>query len=302
MSPDLAFILMLALRMAVAAIFVVTASVVTERSGPVIGALIATLPISAGPSYVFLALDHSAAFIAEGALASLAINAATLFLMLTYVVLAQRCNAFVSIGGAMGVWILLARANRTLDACERPDRECGRLCRLPAAAARLSPRQDAADHAQMVRRATPCRPGRNARGYRRHPVRLDRTRAERHHRADSDRVDQHDADSAPAHRRTGDGGPDREWRLGIDGIWTLVCRPSSRRTTARLRDRAYPYACDLPYLESRIVVAGAEAGGKAVIPGWCVSTRLGISRFQARSFHSRPGMTGYPFANFAFSA
>jgi hypothetical protein len=114
MSPDLAFILMLALRMAVAAIFVVTASVVTERSGPVIGALIATLPISAGPSYVFLALDHSAAFIAEGALASLAINAATLFLMLTYVVLAQRCNAFVSIGGAMGVWILLAAIERTV--------------------------------------------------------------------------------------------------------------------------------------------------------------------------------------------
>ena len=34
------------------------------------GALVATLPISAGPSYVFLALDHDAAFIAEGALAS----------------------------------------------------------------------------------------------------------------------------------------------------------------------------------------------------------------------------------------
>ena len=66
MSPELAFILTLGLRMAITAAFVVTASVVTERSGPVIGALIATLPISAGPSYVFLALDHDAAFIAEG--------------------------------------------------------------------------------------------------------------------------------------------------------------------------------------------------------------------------------------------
>jgi hypothetical protein len=54
MSPDLTFILMLGFRMAVTAAFVVTASVITERSGPVIGALIATLPISAGPSYVFL--------------------------------------------------------------------------------------------------------------------------------------------------------------------------------------------------------------------------------------------------------
>ena len=90
MSPDLAFILILALRMAMTAAFVVSASVITERSGPVIGALVATLPISAGPSYVFLALDHDAAFIAEGALASLPINAATIWLALTYVVLAQR--------------------------------------------------------------------------------------------------------------------------------------------------------------------------------------------------------------------
>jgi hypothetical protein len=115
MSPDLAFILMLALRMAVAAAFVVTASFIAERSGPVIGALVATLPISAGPSYAFLALDHNAAFIAEGALASLPINAATIFLGLTYVVLAQRCNAAVSAGGAVIVWITLAVLARMLQ-------------------------------------------------------------------------------------------------------------------------------------------------------------------------------------------
>ena len=65
MFSDLAFILTLALRMAVTAAFVVSASVITERSGPVVGALVATLPISAGPSYVFLARDHDAGFIAE---------------------------------------------------------------------------------------------------------------------------------------------------------------------------------------------------------------------------------------------
>jgi hypothetical protein len=115
MSPDLVFILTLALRMAVTAAFVVSASVITERSGPVIGALVATLPISAGPSYVFLALDHDAAFIAEGALASLPINAATIFLGLTYVVLAQRRNAAVSAGGAVVVWIMLAALARTVQ-------------------------------------------------------------------------------------------------------------------------------------------------------------------------------------------
>ena len=112
MSPDLTFILMLVLRMAVAAAFVVTASFITERSGPVIGALVATLPISAGPSYVFLALDHDAAFIAQGALASLPINAATIFLGLIYVVLAQRCNAAVSAGGAVAAWLTLAALAR----------------------------------------------------------------------------------------------------------------------------------------------------------------------------------------------
>ena len=115
MSPDLASILTLALRMAVTAAFVVTASVITERSGPVIGALVATLPISAGPSYVFLALDHDAAFIAEGALASLPINAATIFLCLTYVVLAQRQSAIVSCLSAVAVWVALASVIRTIN-------------------------------------------------------------------------------------------------------------------------------------------------------------------------------------------
>jgi hypothetical protein len=112
MSPDLTFLLTLALRMAITAAFVVSASVITERSGPVIGALVATLPISAGPSYTFLALDHDAAFVAEGALASLPINAATIFLGLTYVKLAQRHGALFSWTWAAAVWIALAQVVR----------------------------------------------------------------------------------------------------------------------------------------------------------------------------------------------
>src|SRR6195952_360696 len=108
MSPELIFLLTLGFRMAITAAFVVSASIITERSGPVIGALIATLPISAGPSYVFLALDHDAGFIAQGALASLPINAATMFLALTYVLLAQRRGVLVSLGVAVLVWFALA--------------------------------------------------------------------------------------------------------------------------------------------------------------------------------------------------
>ncbi len=115
MSPDPAFLLILVFRMAVAAAFVVSASMIAERTGPVIGALVATLPISAGPAYVFLALDHDAAFIAQGALASLPINAATLFLGLTYVLLAQRHSLPVSLLSAITVWITLAVLVRGLD-------------------------------------------------------------------------------------------------------------------------------------------------------------------------------------------
>ena len=115
MSPDLAFFLILALRMAIAAAFVVSASIIAERTGPVIGALVATLPISAGPSYVFLALDHDAAFVAQGAQASLSVNAATLFLGLTYVLLAQRHGMLVSMACSILVWLTLAVLLRLLD-------------------------------------------------------------------------------------------------------------------------------------------------------------------------------------------
>src|SRR4051812_18277423 len=111
-SSESAFLVVLALRMAITAAFVVTASIITERSGPVIGALIATLPISAGPAYVFLAIDHDAAFIAEGALASFPINAATMMFCLTYVFLAQRQNAVISVGGALATWLVITALER----------------------------------------------------------------------------------------------------------------------------------------------------------------------------------------------
>jgi hypothetical protein len=106
MSPELAFLLSLALRMAVAAAFVITASLVTERAGPAIGALVATLPVSAGPSYIFLALDHDAAFIAQSTLASLPMNAATIVMSLTVVIMAQRFGMAASLGAGIAVWLV----------------------------------------------------------------------------------------------------------------------------------------------------------------------------------------------------
>jgi hypothetical protein len=110
MSPDLAFWLALALKMAVTAGFVVTAAWIAERAGPAIAAMIATLPIAAAPSYVFLALDHDAAFIARSALGSLSANAVTGIFTLVYVVLAQRLSLAISLVAALAVWFVLSFA------------------------------------------------------------------------------------------------------------------------------------------------------------------------------------------------
>src|ERR1051325_6861373 len=99
MSAELAFLLSLILRMAVAAAFVVIASMIAERSGPAIGALVATLPVSGGPSYVFLAMDHNDAFIAQSALASVPMNAASVLMSMAYILLVQRFPLAVSLAG-----------------------------------------------------------------------------------------------------------------------------------------------------------------------------------------------------------
>src|SRR3954453_15280383 len=115
MSPDLYFLLVLALRMAITAAFVISASIITERSGPVIGALVATLSLSGGPSCFFLGIAHDAAFVAQGALASLPINAATIVMGTIYVVLAQRHSVTISLPAALVVWLACGLLVRSFD-------------------------------------------------------------------------------------------------------------------------------------------------------------------------------------------
>jgi uncharacterized membrane protein (GlpM family) len=94
MSPDLSFWLELAFKMAMTAAVVVFISVVVERSGPFIGALIAALPTAAGAAYVILAIEHPPAFIAGSAVGSMAIGAAVAIFAAVYAVLAQRLGWF----------------------------------------------------------------------------------------------------------------------------------------------------------------------------------------------------------------
>ncbi|HZQ13715.1 MAG TPA: hypothetical protein VFB31_12985 [Pseudolabrys sp.] len=115
MPPDLYFALTLIVKMAVTAGFVVAATVTAERAGPVIGGMVATLPIGAGPVYVFLAMDHDARFIAQSAVASLAINAANATFAIVYSLLAQTRSLAASLCGAFAVWLVFASVIRAVD-------------------------------------------------------------------------------------------------------------------------------------------------------------------------------------------
>ena len=83
---DLAF----ALKLATTALVVLLATLAAERAGPFVGALIVALPISAGPAYVIVAMEHDAAFVAASAHASLTLNAA----MGPFVVAAAAANRY----------------------------------------------------------------------------------------------------------------------------------------------------------------------------------------------------------------
>jgi hypothetical protein len=115
MSPDLIFWLSIVLKMAVTAGLVVGAAMVAERAGSAIGAIVATFPVSAGPAYVFVALDHDAAFIASSAIGSIAAHAATAVFSVVYVVLAQRNGIVVSVGGAVVSWFVVAFLLRSVQ-------------------------------------------------------------------------------------------------------------------------------------------------------------------------------------------
>lgn len=112
---DLTFWFALVLKMAVTAGFVVGAAMVTERAGPIVGALVATLPIAAGPAYVFLALDHDSQFISQSALGSIAAHAATGVFSVVYVLLAQRFGTIISVTGAVGAWFAAALPMRAAE-------------------------------------------------------------------------------------------------------------------------------------------------------------------------------------------
>jgi hypothetical protein len=111
-DPSLWFLL---IKMLATAGIVVSASLIAERTGPLFAAMVATLPVSAGPVYFFLALDHGDAFIATAAVGSMGSNTATAAFSLIYVLAAQRLGVAASLGLAFSGWCLMLLVFKTVE-------------------------------------------------------------------------------------------------------------------------------------------------------------------------------------------
>lgn len=113
-------IVLLGLKMAIAATIVVAASVIAERSRPFIAAMVATLPVSAGPAFAFLALEHDAPFIRLTLIGAMVTNIATAAFSLAYVVTAREKRTAASLFMAFLAWglcgMVLQRISWTLPA------------------------------------------------------------------------------------------------------------------------------------------------------------------------------------------
>jgi uncharacterized membrane protein (GlpM family) len=101
-------LLSLALKVAMTAGIVVAASIVVERSGPFVGALIASLPTAGGAALIILAFEHPPSFIAHGVIGSMVAIAMVTIFALAYATLAQRFSLLWSLGGAYAVWFAAA--------------------------------------------------------------------------------------------------------------------------------------------------------------------------------------------------
>lgn len=103
------------LRATIGAGFVVTASTVAELLGPFWGGLLVSLPVSAGPAFVMLALEQDDAFIAQAAIGGLVANAVTQVFILSIILLAPRWRWGWVLGAAIMSWLLTATLARQIE-------------------------------------------------------------------------------------------------------------------------------------------------------------------------------------------
>ena len=109
------FWLPMLVRALATALLVMCAASLAEALGPFWGALIASLPVSFGPSYLFLSMQHDRDFLAASALSSFAANAATGLFLIVYGFQAREAPLWRSLGVACAVWLAGSVATRQID-------------------------------------------------------------------------------------------------------------------------------------------------------------------------------------------
>lgn len=95
----------LLIKLASTALLVVVATGFAARFGAFIGAMIAAIPISAGPAYLFIAMENDAAFVAKSALTSLGVNPMTVVLLIVIAGLIERLGILVALIAGVSVWL-----------------------------------------------------------------------------------------------------------------------------------------------------------------------------------------------------
>ncbi len=99
-----AVLVSLAVKSLATALIVVVASIAAERGRPFWGGIAVTLPVTAGPAYVMLSLDHPPDFIAASALTSFASYPATWVFLVAAVKVAPHFSRVATLAAAPAAW------------------------------------------------------------------------------------------------------------------------------------------------------------------------------------------------------
>lgn len=102
--PDPSWLALLAKALATALV-VIGAALGAQRLGPFWGAILASLPVSAGPAYVFLSLQQGPGFVAESALLSAAANLASGVFLVAAALAVPRLAAIPALLVALAAWL-----------------------------------------------------------------------------------------------------------------------------------------------------------------------------------------------------
>jgi len=107
--------LILGFKMAIAATIVVATSMIAERSRPFVAAMVATLPVSAGPALFFIALDHDDAFMRGTLIGAMVTNLMTPVFCLAYAFVAQKRGVVLSLGSGLAAWAVAGLLFRQIE-------------------------------------------------------------------------------------------------------------------------------------------------------------------------------------------